>query len=66
MERSGSSLEDGAEAFMLLLHGTLLVLWPSVLTTFDLNEVDVMLKNAKISRSVLSGEGGCADGWWCC
>ena len=28
---------------MLLLHGTLLVLWPSVLTTFDLNEVDALM-----------------------
>ena len=35
----------------------------SVLTLLDLEEVDVTLKNAEIFGSVLSGEGGSANGW---
>jgi hypothetical protein len=38
----------------------------SILTTFDLSEVDVTLKKSEIFRLVLSGEGGSADGWQCC
>ena len=39
MEGNGGSLEDGAEAFVMFLHGTQLVLRSSVLAVFDLNEV---------------------------
>jgi hypothetical protein len=42
---------------MLFLRGAQVVLWSSVLTVLDLDEVNVMLKNAEISGSVLSGEG---------
>ena len=66
VEGNGGSLEDGAEAFMLLLRGAQLVLRSSVLTVLDLGEVNVTLKNAEIFGSVLSGEGGAANGWRCC
>ena len=48
MEGNEGSLEDGAEAFVLFLHGTQLILRSSVLTVLDLDEVIVMLKNAEI------------------
>ena len=48
VEGNGGSLKDGAEAFVLLLRGAQLVLWSSVLTVLDLNEVDATLKNAVI------------------
>ena len=51
---------------LLFLRGAQLVLWSSVLTVLDLDEVDVTLENAAIFGSVLSGEGGSADGWQCC
>ena len=51
---------------MLFLRGAQVVLWSSVLTVLDLDEVNVMLKNAEISGSVLSGEGWSANGWRCC
>ena len=38
----------------------------NVLTVLDLDEVNVTLKNAEIFGSVLSGEGGAANGWRCC
>ena len=41
---------------MLFLHGAQLVLWLSVLTVLDLDEVNVTSKNAEIFGSVLSGE----------
>ena len=59
-------MEDGAEAFVLFLRGAQLVLQSSVLTVLNLDEVNVTLENAEIVGSVLSGEGGSADGWWCC
>ena len=37
----------------------------NVLTVLDLDEVNVTLKNAEIFGSVLSGEGGSANGWRC-
>ena len=43
-ECKGDSLKDGAEAFLLFLHGAQLVLWLSVLTVLDLDEVNVTLK----------------------
>ena len=65
-ESSGGSLKVGAEAFMLFLRGAQLVLRSSVLTILDLNdEVNVTLKNAEIFGSMLSGEGGSANGWRC-
>ena len=60
------SLKDGAETFVLFLCGAQLVLRSSVLTVLDLDEVNVTLKNAEMSWSVLSGEGGSADGRRCC
>ena len=51
---------------MLLLRGAQLVLQSSVLAVLDVNEVNVTLKNAETFRSVLSGEGGSANGWRCC
>jgi len=61
------SLQGGAEAFMLFLRGTQLVLRLSVLRVLDLDdEVNVTLKKAKIFGSMLSGEGGSASGWRCC
>ena len=48
VEGDRGSLKDGAEAFVLLLRGAQLVLWSSVLTVLDLNEVDATLKNAVI------------------
>ena len=38
---NGGSLEDGAEAFVLFLHGVQLVLRSSVLTVLDLDECHV-------------------------
>ena len=59
--------KDGAEDFMLLLRGAQLVLWLSVLTVvFDLDEVNITLEHNQIFGSVLSGEGGSANGWRCC
>ena len=65
VESNGGSLKGGAEAFMLFLCGAQLILRLSVLRVFDL-EVNVTLKNAEIYGSVLSGEGGSANGWPCC
>ena len=47
---------------MLFLCGAQLVLLSSVLTVLDLDEVNVTLENAEIFGSMLSGEGGSADG----
>ena len=46
VESNGGSLQAGAEAFTLLLHGAQLVLQssPHVLKVLDLNEVNVTLK----------------------
>ena len=66
VESNGGSLKGGAEAFMLFLCGAQLILRSSVLRVFDLDEVNVTLKNAKIFGSMLSGEGGSANGWRCC
>ena len=66
VEDNGGSLKDGAEAFVLFLRGTRLVLRSNVLTVLNLDEVNVTLKNAEIFGSVLSGEGGAANGWRCC
>ena len=41
VEGNGGSLKDGAEVFMLFLHGAQLVLRSSVLTVLDLDEVNV-------------------------
>jgi hypothetical protein len=51
--------------FVLFLRGAQLVLKSSVLTVLDLGEVDVTLENAEIFGSVLSVEGGSANGWQC-
>ena len=64
MESNVGSLKGGAEAFMLFLRGTQLVLRSSVLTVLDLDEVNVTLENAKIFGSVMSGEGGWICWWW--
>ena len=66
VESNRGSLKGGAEAFMLFLCGAQLILRSSVLRVFDLDEVNVTLKNAKIFGSMLSGEGGSANGWRCC
>ena len=66
MEGNEGSLKDGAEAFVLFLRGAQLVLRSSVLTVLDLDEVNITLKNAEIFGSMLSREGGSADGWRCC
>jgi hypothetical protein len=66
VEGNGSSLEDGAAAFVLFLRGAQLVLRSSVLTTLDLDEVNVTLKIAEIFGSVLSAKDGSANGWRCC
>jgi hypothetical protein len=66
VESNRGSLKGGAEAFMLFLCGAQLVLRSSVLTVPDLNEVNVTLKTAEIFDSMLSGEGGSANGWRCC
>ena len=47
---------------MLFLRNAQLILQSSILTVLDLDEVNVTLKNAKIFGSVLSGEGGSANG----
>ena len=56
VEGNGGYLKDGAEAFMLFLRGAQLVMWSSVLTVLDLDEMNVTLENAEIFGSVLSGE----------
>ena len=66
MEGNEGSLKDGAEAFVLFLRGAQLVLRSSVLTVLDLDEVNITLKNAEIFGSMLSREGGSANGWRCC
>ena len=66
MEGNGGSLKDGTEAFVLFLHSAQLVLRSSVLTVLDLDEVNVTMENAEIFGSMLSGEGGSANGWRCC
>ena len=66
VENNGGFLKGGAEAFMLFLCGAQLVLQSNVFTVLGLDEVNVSLKNAEIFGSVLSGEGGSADGWRCC
>ena len=67
VEGNGGFLKDGAEAYMLFLRGAQLVLRSSVLTALDLDEVNVMLENAEISGTVLSGEGeSVGGGWRCC
>ena len=47
---------------MLFLGGAQLVLWSSVLTVLNLDEVSVTLENAEIFGSVLSGESGSVGG----
>ena len=49
---------------MLFLRGAQLVLRSIVLTVLD--EVNVTLKKAEIIGSVLSGDGGSANGGWRC
>ena len=66
VEGNGGAWEDRAEAFVLFLCGAQLVLRSSVLTVLNLDEVNVTLGNAETFGSVLSGEGGSANGWRCC
>ena len=66
MEGNGGSLEDCAETFVLFLRGAQLVLHYSFLTVLYLDEVNITLENAETFGSVLSGEGGSANGWRCC
>ena len=49
-------MKDGADVFVLFLHGAQLVLRSSVFTVLD--EVNVTLENAEIFGSELSGESG--------
>jgi hypothetical protein len=49
VEGNGGSLKDGAEAFVLFLCGAELVLWSSVLTVLDLDEV---MSNWRMLRSL--------------
>ena len=64
VEGDVGSLRGGAEAFMLFLRGAQLVLRSSVLTVLD--KVNVTLKKDEIFGSVLSGDGGSANGGWRC
>jgi hypothetical protein len=67
MEGNGGSLKDGAEIY--LRCSCAVVSWfCGLVSSQDLIfiEVDVTLKNAEFFRSVLSGEGGSADGWRNC
>jgi hypothetical protein len=66
VESNGGSLKNVAEMFVLCFSGVQLILRSGVLTVLDLNKVDVTLRFAKISRSVLSGVGGSAGGWLYC
>jgi len=66
VENNGSSLENVAEIFVLLLCGVQLVLRSSVLTILDLDKVDVTPRFVEVFRSVLSGVGGSTCGWRCC
>jgi len=50
VEGNGGSLEDGAEAFVLVLHGAQLVLWSSFLTVLDLHEVNVTGRSFVLKR----------------
>jgi hypothetical protein len=51
---------------MLILRSAQLVLHYSFLTVLYLDEVNITLENAETFGSVLSGEGGSANGWRCC
>ena len=67
VECNGGSLKGGAKALMLLLPARRSdSLQSSVLTVLDHDEVNVSLKNVEFVESVLSGEGGSANGWRCC
>ena len=66
VKSNGGSSENVAEIFVLFLCGIQLVLRSGVLTTLDLDEVDVTPNFAEIFRSVLSGVGGSTGGWRCC
>ena len=67
VEGQRGSWKDGAQAFTLFLLGAQLVLWSSVLTVLDLDEVNITLEKAEIFGSVLSGErGSVGGGWQCC
>jgi len=66
VEGNGGSLENVAEVFVLFLCGIQLVLRSGVLTTLDLDEVDVTPSLVEVFRSVLSGVGGSTGGWRCC
>jgi hypothetical protein len=66
VEGQRGSWKDGAQAFTLFLLGAQLVLWSSVLTVLNLDEVSVTLENAEIFGSVLSGESGSVGGGWRC
>ena len=63
VESNGGSLENVAEVFVLFLCGIQLVLRSGVLTTLDLDEVDVTPSLVEVFRSVLSGVGGSTGGW---
>ena len=66
VESNGGSREM-LQMSVLFLCGVQLVLRSGVLTVLNLNNmVDVPLRFAKISRSVLSGVGGSTGGWRCC
>ena len=67
VESNGGSLENVAKVFVLfLICGVQLVLRSGVLTLLDLDKVDVTPSFVEVFRSVLSGVGGCTDGWRCC
>ena len=67
VESNRGSLKNVAEMFESFLSGVQLILRSGVLTVLNLNnKVDVPLRFAKISRSVLSGVGGFIGGWQRC
>ena len=67
VESNRGSLKNVAKMSVLFLSGVQLILRSGVLTVLNLNnKVDVPLRFAKISRSVLSGVGGFIGGWQRC
>jgi hypothetical protein len=66
VESNGGSLENVAEIFVLFFCGVQLDLRSDVLTTLDLDKVDVTPRFAEVFRSVLSRVGGSTGGWRCC
>jgi hypothetical protein len=69
VESNGGSLWGGAERGLYTVparRSAGSAVPSSVLTVLDLDELNVTLKNVEMFGSVLSGEGGSANGWRCC